>query len=324
MPITEANPTTKTGADPTAIVIVEIQGLHKRYGLIKSVPALCGVNLDVKQGEIFGLIGPNGSGKTTLMGCILALLKPTQGRVRVFGVPPDDRSVRSRTGFLPERPNFDAWMTAQQFVGYHHELAKRPAATRKQDVEAALREVELEPAAWNRRIKKFSRGMLQRLGLAQVLIGQPSLCLLDEPASGMDPLGVNLVRRLLLKWKSEGVTVIVNSHHLAEVERVCDRVAFIRNGVIERITELGPGVRGHVLLVRWQDYPAQEDVLQAIATQLHGTVSDISREMARFTLPERAVAPELINKLVGAGVPVEEVTIERANLEELFLETGHT
>jgi ABC-2 type transport system ATP-binding protein len=315
-------------------LMIQVEGLHKRYGLFRSVPALNGVDLQIKRGEIFGLIGPNGSGKTTLMGCMLALLRPTEGKVRVQGLPPDDRGVRSQTGFLPERPNFDAWMTAQQFVSYHHELAHRPRATRKQDVEAALTEVELEPAAWNRRIKKFSRGMLQRLGLAQMLIGKPTLCLLDEPASGMDPLGVNLVRRLLLKWKEEGVTVIVNSHHLAEVERVCDRVAFIRNGKIERITELGEGST-HVLIVRWQNLPDMqspdmktrdmktpdmESALETVAQSVHGGVSDISHEGARFTLPDRSVAPLLIKALIEAGVPVEEVTIERANLEGLFLE----
>lgn len=300
-------------------LIIQVEGLHKRYGLLKSVPALNGIDLEIRRGEIFGLIGPNGSGKTTLMGCLLALLRPTEGRVRVNGLPPDDRGVRSHTGFLPERPNFDAWMTPVQFVSYHHELARRPRATRKQDVEKALTEVELETDAWNRRIKKFSRGMLQRLGLAQMLVGSPTLCLLDEPASGMDPLGVTLVRRLLLKWKEEGVTVIVNSHHLAEVERVCDRVAFIRNGKIERITELGAGST-HVLIVRWQNSLDMEPILQEIAQRLHGGVSDISHEGARFTLPDRSVAPELIKALIEAGIPVEEVTNERANLEGLFLE----
>lgn len=303
-------------------IIVRVDGLHKTYGIFKRVPALQGVDLHIRRGEAFGLIGPNGSGKTTLMGCMLALLRPTQGVIKIGGLPPDDRSIRQMTGFLPERPNFDAWMTARQFVAYHHELAHQPKATRAEDVERALNDVELEPATRDRRVKKFSRGMLQRLGLAQMLVGKPTLCLLDEPASGMDPLGVNLVRRLLLRWKQEGVTVIVNSHHLAEVERICDRVAFIRNGKIERIAELGQSLAEHVLIVRWQSGVIADELLESIAAQVAGTVSDINRNSARFALTDRTAAPLLVKALVAAGIDVEEVTIERANLEDLFFAQG--
>lgn len=302
-------------------IFIQVEGLTKTYNFGKTV-ALGGISLQVQRGEVFGLIGPNGAGKTTLMGCLLALLKPTSGLIRIDGRSADDLSVRRVTGFLPERPSFDAWMTARQFLNYHHRLAKQPAKTRQSDVENALEKVELGKAVADRQVRKFSRGMLQRLGLAQVLIGKPHVCFLDEPASGMDPLGVNLVRNLLLEWKKNEVTVILNSHHLDEVERVCDRVAFIRSGKIESIQVLnGSEERPLLFTVRWHSNNgsvATAAQIELCAREAQVELKEFSEEGGRFVVANRKIAAELVKRLVLADIGVEEAVFERQALADLF------
>jgi ABC-2 type transport system ATP-binding protein len=302
-------------------VLIQVEGLTKTYNFGKTV-ALGGVSLQIHQGEIFGLIGPNGAGKTTLMGCLLALLKPTSGLIRINGMTADDLSVRRVTGFLPERPSFDAWMTARQFLNYHHRLAKRPTETRRLDVDSALEKVELEKTVADRQVRKFSRGMLQRLGLAQVLIGKPQLCLLDEPASGMDPLGINLVRNLLLDWKKNEVTVVLNSHHLDEVERVCDRVAFIRAGKIESIQVLnGSEDRPLLFIVRWHSNNGSAPIaaqIEHLARESQVELKEHSDQGGRFVVSTREKAADLVKRLVLANIAVEEAAFERQALADLF------
>lgn len=301
---------------------IEIADLRKTYQRGK-VKALDGVSLSVNKGEVLGLIGPNGAGKTTLMGCLLALLKPSSGSIKINGCAPDDFSTRSVTGFLPERPYFDAWMTARQFLWVQHMLARQPQATIKQDVEAALKMVGLDSeGVADRRVRKFSRGMLQRLGLAQVLIGKPQICFLDEPTSGMDPPGMTLVRNLLVEWKRQGVTVIFNSHHLDEVERVCDRVAFIKGGKIESIEELRGAHNKRDFIVKWSEAPdiSAGEIIKRCATECNTSLEECGDEFARFTLTDRLAAAKLLRMLVAEGLPVEEAKIERKALSVLFHE----
>lgn len=309
-----------SGLMQTNQICIEIRDLRKTYNWGR-VRALDGIDLQVYSGEVFGLIGPNGAGKTTLMGCLLAALRPTSGTILVNGKGPDHLSVRSITGFLPERPHFDAWMRVEEFLRYHHMLAKQPPARAGQDIADALAEVGLEPAVAKRKVRQLSRGMLQRLGLAQVLIGKPKLCFLDEPTSGMDPLGMALVRKLLTKWKNEGVTVILNSHHLDEVERVCDRVAFIRAGKIEAIEQLSlPAMDKLSITVRFApiDRDNLQSVLRDLAIQCSANLDQSSELQAKFHLPERKTGPLLIRTLVLAGFEIEEATLERKNLHDFF------
>lgn len=300
---------------------IKIENLTKTYGRGR-LRALDNVSLEIGEGEIFGLIGPNGAGKTTLMGCLLTLLRPSSGKISIFGASPDKIHVKQHCAFLPERPNFDAWMTAKQFMHYHHMLAKRPGNLAKEEIEAALRVVELDPSSWNRGIKKFSRGMLQRLGLAQMLLGQPRLCFLDEPGSGMDPLGANLLRNMLLAWKKQNVTVVLNSHHLDEVERVCDRVAFIKAGKIQQIEELASFSAEQVtVVVKCSDELDLPDsaTLGPIASALEGEILASSDHCLRFKLKSSSDKVKLIQLLVEAKLPVEEVYQEKRGLEDLFI-----
>lgn len=210
---------------------LEADNLVKSYK--GGVKALDGATLRIGRGEIIGLIGPNGAGKTTLIGCLLGLLKPDSGIVRIDGKPPDMLSVRAITGYVPERPEFEYWMSARQFLLYHHGLCNLDPRRANQDVDEALNFVELQQSAWNRRLKTYSRGMLQRLNLAQLLIGKPQLMLMDEPTLGLDPTGLTVVRRIVDAARAEGVTAIINSHQLDEVERLCDRIVFMKKGRIE-------------------------------------------------------------------------------------------
>lgn len=302
-------------------VCIKIDNLVKTYGHGRT-RALDGVSLEIADGEVFGLIGPNGAGKTTLMGCLLTLLRPTSGSIEIFGHPPGSLQVKEQSAFLPERPNFDAWMTARQFMNYHHMLAKLPHAKSKEDVEKALKTVELDPAAWDRRIKKFSRGMLQRLGLAQMLLGNPRLCFLDEPGSGMDPIGANLLRKLLLSWKKNNVTVVLNSHHLDEVERVCDRVAFIKGGRIQQIEELSKAsVEEIMVIVKCSPEIAMPDDLLCgqIAADLDGAYFGTTEHCLRFKLKKVKDKALLIKNLVQNQIAVEEVFQERRGLEDIFI-----
>jgi ABC-2 type transport system ATP-binding protein len=218
---------------------IVVSGLTKRYAG-KPVPALRDVSFEVESGVVLGLVGPNGAGKTTLLGCLLGLLFPDEGRIRILGGQPGTPEVNRLVGYVPERLSFDRWMTGRAFVAYHHALAGRPPATRQPDVAETFDRVELEPSARRRRISTYSRGMLQRLALAQALVGKPRLLFLDEPTSGVDPHGVLLVRRLLAGLKADGVTILFNSHQLDQVERVSDRVLFLREG---RLADVPEGVR---------------------------------------------------------------------------------
>lgn len=201
------------------------EGLRKRYG--KTI-ALDGVSLSVRRGEALGIIGPNGAGKTTLMGCLIGLLDPTEGSVTIAGRSPHDLATKGRLGYVPERLNFSRWMTGLDFVALHAALCNEPA-----DVEETLDRVGLDRGAWARPLKKYSRGMLQRTALAQALIGKPDVLFLDEPTSGIDPAGAVRFRALMRELKRDGVTIVLNSHQLDQMEQICDRVVFMKRGRIE-------------------------------------------------------------------------------------------
>lgn len=300
---------------------IEVSDLRKTYKG-GNVCALDGISFSVAQGEIFGLIGPNGAGKTTLIGCLLALLEPDSGSVKIFGKPADAISVRKISGYVPERSDFEHWMTGRQFLEYHHGLAGRDRKTQKQDIDEALAMVELAKSAWTRRLRTYSRGMLQRLNLAQLLIGKPKLALLDEPTLGLDPTGVTVVRNIIKNMRENGVTAIINSHQLDEVERLCDRVAFIRQGKIASIETIKGGkITDYMLFVRWSENRLNgslESVVQKAAALSKTSLDECHREWGRFRVKDHLAATGLIKQLIVDGIPVEEAVPERMRLEQLF------
>jgi len=312
-------------------ILIRVEGLTKSYrGNIRR--ALDGVSFTVDEGECFGLIGPNGAGKTTLMSCLLALIKADKGKVTIAGIPPSDLAVREVSGFLPERPNFENWLTGYEFMTMHHMLAKRSPSKRRIEIEEALVLTGLEASCWKRKIETYSRGMLQRLGLAQAMMGKPAILFLDEPGSGMDPPGNTLLRQLFTRFKSDGITVVLNSHHLDEMERVCDRVAFMKDGTIRSIEKLEKGTdTKHVLMVRWHNQddaaavrPVDDQKLAELARPHQCTLIELGHDFARFNVANTLVAAKLIKDIVDAGIPVCAVLPEYRTLERLFHEATST
>jgi len=203
-----------------------VEGLVKRYG---SVEALKGVDLEVGEGELFGLLGPNGAGKSTLVKISVGLVRATKGRAEVAGARAGSRAARAKIGYLAELFRFPGWYTADEVLILHQRLAGSPGGAAERN---RLLELVALADARDRRVSDMSKGMQQRLGVAQALVGSPRMLLLDEPTSALDPAGRRIVREVLENLRDEGVSVLLNSHLLSEIELVCDRVAILRAGEV--------------------------------------------------------------------------------------------
>jgi ABC-2 type transport system ATP-binding protein len=297
--------------------MISVQHVSRTYGRFgRRVQALDDVSVQVARGETLGLIGPNGAGKTTLLTCLLGFLRPDRGSITVDGCAPDDLAVRARTGYLPERLGFDRELPGRAFLAFHWRLAGGDPSLAEREVEAAADRVGLAREALSRRLRGYSRGMLQRIGLAQALLRDPDLLFLDEPASGTDPRGVALVRERILEAKARGATIVLNSHQLPEVERVCDRIVFIDQGRLTKSETLrgASATRRRGLLRVPPDRLAEAvSILAAEATAANfepdGTL--------RFAVASDDEMARAVRALAIAGVPVYEARVS-AELEELF------
>jgi len=213
---------------------LKIEDLHKSFkvGFIpKKTKILKGISLVVEEGEIFGYLGPNGAGKTTTLKCVLGLIFPDKGEVEIFSLPHLSLRAKEKIGFLPENPYFYDYLTASEFLHFFGELFLKKKKEKAAKVKELLHLVGLDK--WtNLPLRKFSRGMLQRIGMAQALINDPTLLLLDEPLGGLDPLGRKEIRDIIVRLKNQGKTVFLSSHILQDIEMICDRVAIIANGQI--------------------------------------------------------------------------------------------
>ena len=220
--------------------IVEIRDLRVEYrsrGIGQATKlAVDGLNLNVRTGEVFGFLGPNGAGKTTTMNVLLGFVTPTDGTASLFGVDVRKPIARQRIGYLPELTYYYKFLTAEELLRFYAKVFKIPRAEADRRIEELIKLVELEPAR-KRLIKTYSKGMQQRVGLAQALINNPDLLILDEPTSGLDPIGRMKVREIIQRLKNQGKTVLFSSHELGEVETVCDRVAIVNQG---KVREEGP------------------------------------------------------------------------------------
>lgn len=214
-----------------SLPVIDAVNVAKHYG---GVQALDGVSLQVMPGEVFGFLGPNGAGKSTFVKLLLHLTRPTSGVVRLFGYPAQHTAARRSVGYLPEVMRAYGYLRVGEFMRLHTRLAGITTRQARSEIERCLARTGIASLA-SRAIRGLSKGQLQRLGLAQALLGNPRLLLLDEPASGLDPIGTRDLRDLLQQLRGEGVTVFLNSHNLTEVERVCDRVAILNHGRILRI-----------------------------------------------------------------------------------------
>jgi len=213
---------------------LKIENLHKSFKTgftLKKKKILKGISINVEKGEIFGYLGPNGAGKTTTIKCILGLIFPEQGDIKILGYPYLSLKSKEERGFLPENPYFYDYLTAEEFLDFYSRLYQLTSGQTKEKIRYLIKLVGLEKAG-DLQLRKFSKGMLQRIGLAQALVNDPELVILDEPLGGLDPLGRKEMRDIILQLKERGKTVFLSSHILQDIEMICDKVAIILNGQI--------------------------------------------------------------------------------------------
>jgi ABC-2 type transport system ATP-binding protein len=294
--------------------VIVVDNVSKTYG--RRARALDGVSLEIARGETVGLIGPNGAGKTTLLSCLLGFLRPDSGTIRIDGRAVDDLAIRARTGYMPERLGFDRDLTGSDFLAFHWRLAGGDPARTATEVAAAAARVGLEMDALERKLRTYSRGMLQRIGVAQATLREPDLLFLDEPASGTDPLGVVTVRDRILDARQRGATIVLNSHQLPEVERVCDRVVFIERGRITRTETLrGEAASRRRVTIR---VPEADAARGAAALGAAGfAVEGDGRGQLRLAQAGEDDVARAVKALALSDVSVLEVR-SSAELEELF------
>lgn len=284
------------------------RGLSRRFG---PVEALAGLDLAVRSGECVGLLGPNGAGKTTAVKLLLGLLRPTGGQAEVLGHPPGHPAVRGRVGYSPETPHFYPFLTARETLHFYRRLAGLPPT--QVDVEGILALVGLAGAA-GARVAGFSKGMVQRLAVAQALVGDPEILFLDEPSSGLDPVGRVEMRSLVRRLKAGGRTVLLNTHILTDVEAVADRVLILRAGRVAALHDLTrPAAAGAVARVEGLS-PAALDGLRRL-----GLTAAYAGD--RLTLAGLAPGqePEVVARLVADGARVYSFAPQQVSLEQRFL-----
>ena len=291
---------------------IECIGLRKDFG--RSV-AVADLDLCVAAGEVFGFLGPNGAGKTTTVKMLLGLVRPTAGEARVLGCAPGDAASMGRVGFLPEHFRFPGWLSARGLLDLHGRLWHLPAERRRRRIGEVLERVGLADAA-DARLSTYSKGMSQRIGLAQALLAEPEVVFLDEPTSALDPLGRREVREIIRDLRQSGVTIFLNSHLLSEVEITCDRVAIVKAGRLIRVGRLadltGPGLRVEV---------RADGLDPELVNQLRrfGEVDGLEGGRLNLTVQDETVLPEVARTLVAGGASLYALAPQHPSLEELFV-----
>ena len=292
---------------------IATSGLHKAFG---SRVALHDLTLTVPAGEVFGFLGPNGAGKTTAMKILLGLVRPSGGQALVFGRPPAEPAARRRVGYLPEHFRFQEWATGIELLDFHGRLAGLGAAERAERIPELLARVGLEGRG-DERVRRYSKGMTQRLGLALAIVHRPALVLLDEPTSALDPVGRRDVRVLVKELAAAGTSVFLNSHLLTEVEAVCERVAIVNQGRVVasgRLADLaGDTPRLRVLLDR-----IDRDALALLGR--FGEVAAVTGTVATLQVTSVDCAPDLAKALVGAGYGLYGLVPLQRSLEDVFVD----
>ena len=302
--------------------VIEITNLTKDYEVgffrKRKVRALDGLTLSIDGGQIFGFLGANGAGKTTTLKLLMRLIFPTTGSARILGHDIQDVDMHQRIGYLPENPYFYDYLTAREFLDYCAEIFGLPGTERKRRTADLLARVKLDEKRWDTQLRKFSKGMLQRVGLAQSLINDPEIVFLDEPMSGLDPVGRREVRDLIGALREEGKTVFMCSHILSDIEVLCDRVAILKRGRLAQVgyldelrrTNDGPG-RMEVVATGAEAAPLQQHLPE---TEISPTPRGLRIEIASEDEIEGVLAA--LRKTGGKVVSVQPI---KQSLEELFL-----
>ncbi|MBN2723186.1 MAG: ABC transporter ATP-binding protein [Deltaproteobacteria bacterium] len=307
---------------PNPLVIENIEKSFQTGFLnLKKVKAVKGISLTIKRGEIFGLLGPNGAGKTTTLKMVTGLIFPDKGKISIFGKSSSKATARSEVGFLPENPWFYDYLTAREFLSMAGGIFSIPSDTVKKRSEELLEKLGIAHAA-DIPMRKYSKGMLQRAGLAQALINNPELIILDEPLSGLDPIGRRELREIILDLRKEGKTVVFSSHILADVEDICDSVAIIAKGKLRETGKLSE------LLLKGQSY------FEIFATGVHNTISELCKSVDETVVVEKTISGtriqvstseisnNILKKLVMENIEIKKFDSHKKSLEDLFMESS--
>jgi len=298
-------------------MVIETRGLTKRYG---KVVAVDGLELSIEAGEVYGLLGPNGSGKTTTILMLLGLTEPSAGTVRVLGLDParEPLSLKRQVGYLPDSVGFYGEMTAWENLAYIARLNGLPRALAQQRMERVLERMGLAEVA-QRPVSTFSRGMRQRLGLAEVLLKEPKVVILDEPTLGLDPEAAQEFLKMIQGLKNEGITVLLSSHLLHQVQAICDRVGLFHQGklVLEgRVEELAQRVLGSAYRIRLEATP-----LEGLAERLRALpgVSQVQTDAAGLKLEaQQDIRPQVAQVVLEAGATLQSLLLEQPSLDEVY------
>jgi ABC-2 type transport system ATP-binding protein len=287
-----------------------------RVGLrMKRAVALDGLDLSVRRGEVFGFVGPNGAGKTTTIKILMGLNAPSAGRAELLGRPVGDPLTMAKVGFLPERPYFYDYLTAAEFLDFYGRLYGIPADTRRRRIDELLPRVHMEHAR-NMQLRRFSKGMLQRVGLAQALINEPELVVLDEPSSGLDPLGRSLVRDLILDLRDRGVTVLFSSHVLSDVESISDRVGIVAGGRMRKVGSVADLVGDHLQFVEITLTPPSSEQRE----KLPKPARIDPRGQVTYHVAREDAARQFVREALAMGLDLVAYSPRRDNLEQLFVD----
>ncbi len=292
----------------TALAI-ETQHLRRRFGPKLAVADL---SLRVPRGEVFGFLGPNGAGKSTTIKMLLGLLEPSGGAGTLLGRPLGDQAARAMVGFLPEHFRFQDWLSGRELLRFHGQLYGLSGRALETKAQALLERMDLVDAA-ERPIRTYSKGMTQRIGLAQALLNDPEIVFLDEPTSGLDPIGRLLVRDVIKDLRAGGTSVFLNSHLLGEVEATCDRVVFVKQGRIVHELDMASTPDGLEVELRVEGAPYA-------TLAAHGAVLATAQGYARLRIADDAALPALAAALVAAGAKLYAMTPHKRSLEATFLE----
>ena len=313
----------------TSEVVIDIKGLTKDYqvGFLKqkTVRALDHLTIDVRRGDIFGFLGPNGAGKTTTLKLLMRLIYPTEGSATILGNPIDDVATRSRIGYLPENPYFYDYLSGRELLEYTARLFGIQKSVASRRAAELLDQVGLDGERADRQLRKYSKGMLQRIGIAQALVNDPEIVFMDEPMSGLDPIGRREVRDLMLSLRRQNKTIFFSSHILSDVEALCDRAAIlsrgklVRFGSVEELTAhegsslevIAVGVEPEVLNASMREIPTVE----AINATPNG---------AQIILQDETNVASVVALIHEAGGKLVSVNPRRTSLEDLFTSANQT
>jgi ABC-2 type transport system ATP-binding protein len=319
---------------------IDLRDVAKRYR--GRIDALRGIETHVRRGEVFGLLGPNGAGKSTLVKIIMTIVRPTRAAGTVLGKAIGDKGTLGRIGYLPENHRFPRYLSGRQVIEFFGAMAKVDRPTRRRRAGELLELVGMKDAA-DRKVGTYSKGMAQRIGLAQALVNEPDLVLLDEPTDGVDPLGRRDIRDVLVRLRSQGKTVFINSHMLSELEMVCDRVAILVAGMVAKQGTIGDltaarqryeievGVNGtlpalqQVIGARWEEPNVPRGTVGPVLRVDRGVLAngkwvEVSGPLVRVGTTDAGEVQGVIDSLRGAGLVVQRVGVVRPSLEELFME----